>query len=250
MTTAPIESIVWSIWTPDSRHIGLSHAVGTSIVFVDARPGRSRPGHGSWLRRQVVPVPAAHRDRRSWSVPTRTVTRACTSWTRPARTSIRSGRRRLRTTTIWLTRRTALTEARSSSRAAVQVELRQWLLPAVGHERPTAPMPTSSRDDRVINAWEGVPSVSPDGRWVAFWRVAGGGHASVVAGRRDRTGDSGRPGPERHASTSSGPRFHQAHHHPAGRCRCRSPVHRRSDNGKWTTSDGRHGHLDQQRLAP
>ncbi len=35
-------------------------------------------------------------------------------------------------------------------------------------------------------SWEGVPSVSPDGRWVAFWRVVGTGTVAVV--RADGTG--------------------------------------------------------------
>ena len=58
----------------------------------------------------------------------------------------------------------------------------------------TAANPHQFPDDRVINAWEGVPSVSPDGQWVAFWRVAGTGqHASVV--RADGTGPVIRTGP-------------------------------------------------------
>ena len=37
------------------------------------------------------------------------------------------------------------------------------------------------------DTWEGMPSVSPDGRWVAFWRVLGSvGHVAVV--RSDGTG--------------------------------------------------------------
>jgi len=56
-----------------------------------------------------------------------------------------------------------------------------WVMDADGSNAHQFP------DDRVTDAWEGVPAVSPDGRWVAFWRVAGNSqHVSVV--QADGTG--------------------------------------------------------------
>ena len=63
-----------------------------------------------------------------------------------------------------------------------------WVMDADGSNAHQFP------DDRKTNAWEGVPAVSPDGRWVAFWRVTDTRHASVV--RADGTGPVTPVGPE------------------------------------------------------
>ena len=45
----------------------------------------------------------------------------------------------------------------------------------------------------VADSWEGVPSVSPDGQWVAFLRVATTGHVAII--RADGTGPVIQTGP-------------------------------------------------------
>ena len=48
-------------------------------------------------------------------------------------------------------------------------------------------------DVPAADVWEGVPAISPDGKWVAFWRVGASSHVTVL--RADGVGDAVSTGP-------------------------------------------------------
>jgi len=193
LTTAPIESIAWSIWTPDSRHIALSHAVAGSGLLetfdldghvqaiaagYDIKSFQYRPPMGREL------LFRADKD----GVSGLFVMDASGANIHPIRTSTTSGNDLDLGNPVY-----SSDGRRIFFQSAVQVSpdngcCQLWVMDADGSNAHQFP------DDQLVNAWDGLPAVSPDGQWVAFWRVTENGqHASVV--RADGSGPVTQVGP-------------------------------------------------------
>jgi Tol biopolymer transport system component len=250
VTPTSIESIVWSIWTPDSRHIGVSHAVGTSIVFetfdLDGHVQAMAPGYDvkSFQYRPPMGQEILFRADKD-GVSGLFVMDASGANIHPVKTSTSPGN------DLDLGNATYSADgSRIFFQSAVQVSpdnqcCQLWVMDADGSNAHQFP------DDRVINAWEGVPSVSPDGRWVAFWRVTDTGqHASVV--RADGTGPVTPAGPTLNGGVNFwwSPDSTKLIVTPqddvdVARQYIADPI-----TSRWTTSEFATRTLDQQRLAP
>ena len=249
MTAAPMQSIGWSIWAPDSRHLAVSHTVAGSSLFeafdldghahvlaagYDFKAFEYRPPTGQEI------LFRADKD----GVSGLFVMDASGANIHAIRTSTPAGN------DLDLGDATYSADGnRIFFQRAVQVSpdnscCQLWVMDADGSNAHQFP------DDRVSNAWEGVPSVSPDGRWVAFWRVTGGGHASVV--RADGAGPVTPVGPDLNGMVnffwspdSSKLTITPQEDVDVARQYSADPV-----TGRWTTSDWATRALDQQRLAP
>ncbi|MFL5689485.1 MAG: TolB family protein [Chloroflexota bacterium] len=64
-----------------------------------------------------------------------------------------------------------------------------WVMDADGRNQHRFPTDVAAKD-----VWEGEAAVSPDGKWVAFWRVGATGRVTVL--RADGTGDAIATGPD------------------------------------------------------
>lgn len=249
MTTAPIDSIAWSIWTPDSRHVGVSHTVaGTGVLETfdldghvqtvatgyDVKSFQYRPPLGQQI------LFRADKD----GVSGLFVMDASGANIHPVRMSTSPGN------DLDLGATYNADGSRIFFQSAVQVSpdngcCQLWVMDADGLNAHQFP------DDRVINAWEGVPVVSPDGRWVAFWRVTGTGqHASVV--RADGTGPVIPAGPILNGMVNFwwSPDSTKLIVTPQEDVDVARQYIADPATGKWTTSEWATRTLDQQRLAP
>jgi Tol biopolymer transport system component len=185
VTTAPIPSASWVQWTPDSQHFAVIRSLdGHDRLDVLDLNGKARRLAGDFdVQTPVFRPPLAQevlfrgvKDGRAGLF----VMSADGSNIRPVIASSKPDTLDLHNATYSADGKRIFYQSWTPAGIEPQGCCQLWVMDADGSNAHRFP------DDRSANAWEGLPSVSPDGRWVAFWRVAGDSHLSVV--RADGTG--------------------------------------------------------------